>query len=56
VVCPTPPQQIVFQEYVRAVTEQHERLARLDAELRQAVTGWRLAPLVEALPGLRGLS
>ena len=27
VVCPTPAQQIVFQEYVRAVTEHTERLA-----------------------------
>jgi transposase len=55
VVCPTPPQPIVFQEYVRAVTEQHERLARLEQELRDAVTGWRLAPLVEALQALRGV-
>jgi Transposase len=30
VVCPTPAQQIVFQEYVRAVTEQHERVQRLE--------------------------
>jgi len=28
VVCPTPAQQIVFQEYVRAVTEQQERVQR----------------------------
>jgi transposase len=55
VVCPTPPQQIVFQEYVRAVTEQHERLDRLDRELRDAVAPWRLAPLVAALPALRGV-
>jgi transposase len=32
VVCPTPAQQIVFQEYVRAVTEQHERVQRLETE------------------------
>ena len=24
-VCPTAPRQILFQEYVRTVTEQHER-------------------------------
>src|SRR5262245_49316001 len=30
VVCPTPAQQIVFQEYVHAVTEQTERLHRLE--------------------------
>ena len=29
VVCPTPAQQMVFQEYVRAVTEHRERLQRL---------------------------
>jgi transposase len=37
VVCPIPAQQIVFQEYVRAVTEQHERLRRLERELHDAV-------------------
>src|SRR4029450_1233958 len=30
VVCPTPAQQIVFQEYVRAVTEHTERPGGLD--------------------------
>ena len=33
VVCPTPAQQIVFQESVRAVDEQVERMARLETEL-----------------------
>ncbi len=33
VVCPTPAQQIVFQEYVHTVTEQTERVRRLEAEL-----------------------
>src|SRR5262245_32376026 len=34
VVCPTPAQQIVFQEYVHTVSEQSERLRRLEAELQ----------------------
>jgi len=55
VVCPTPPQQIVFQEYVRAVTEQSERLQRLERELHEAVKGWRLYPVVEAIQALRGV-
>jgi transposase len=55
VVCPTPVQQIVFQEYVRAVTEQAERLERLQRELREAVTTWRLYPVVEAVQALRGV-
>ena len=55
VVCPTPPQQIVFQEYVRAVTEQHERLQRLERALHDQVRSWRLYPVVEAIQALRGV-
>jgi transposase len=55
VVCPTPTQQIVFQEYVRAVNEQTERLQRLDQELQDQVKSWRLHPVVEALQALRGV-
>jgi transposase len=55
VVCPTPAQQIVFQEYVRAVSEQAERRQRLEGELHEAVKGWRLYPVVEAVQALRGL-
>ena len=56
VVCPTPAQQIVFQEYVHAVSEQTERLGRLETELQTAVTTWRLSPVVEAVQALRGLN
>lgn len=55
VVCATRAQQIVFQEYVRAVTEQQERLQRLERELLDEVKGWRLFPVVEAIQALRGL-
>jgi transposase len=55
VVCPTPAQQIVFQEYVRAVSEQQDRLQRLEAELREQVQAWRLYPVVHALQALRGV-
>jgi transposase len=55
VVCATPAQHIVFQEYVRAVTEQTERLARLEQELTAQVQMWRLAPVVDALQALRGI-
>jgi transposase len=55
VVCATPPQQIVFQEYVRTVTEQQERLQRLETELHEAVKTWRLYPVVEAIQALRGI-
>jgi transposase len=55
VVCPTPAQQIVFQEYGRAVTEHTERLRRLEQELQERVNTWRLAPVVKALQALRGV-
>jgi transposase len=55
VVCATPAQQIVFQEYVRAVHEHTERLHRLEQELQEQVKSWRLQPVVEALEALRGV-
>ena len=55
VVCPTPAQQIVFQESVRAVDEQVDRLQRLEAELLERAPTWRLYPVVQALQALRGV-
>ena len=55
VVCPTPAQQIVFQEYLRAVSEHTERLQRLEQELKDQVQTWRLAPVVDALQARRGV-
>jgi transposase len=55
VVCPTPAQQIVFQEYVRAVSEQTDRLQRLEVELQTLVQTWHWAPVVEAIQALRGI-
>jgi transposase len=55
VVCPTPAQQMVFQEYVRAINEPTERLQRLEQELHEQVQSWRLQPVVEAMQALRGV-
>src|SRR5260370_5163257 len=55
VVCPTPAQQIVFQEYVRAASEQTDRRPRLEAELQPLVQSWRWYPVVEASQALRGV-
>jgi transposase len=55
VVCPTPAQQLVFQDYVRAVSEQTERLQRVEAELPALGQSWRWAPVVEAIQALRGV-
>jgi transposase len=55
VVCPTPAQQIVFQELLRAVDEQVDRQQRLETELQDLLPRWRLAPVVDALQALRGV-
>ena len=55
VACQTPAQQIVFQEYVRATNERHERVLRLEFELRGQVADWRMKPVVEAIQALRGV-
>lgn len=52
---PNPTQQLVFQEYVDAVTAATERVERLETALHEAVSGWRLYPVVEALQALRGV-
>jgi transposase len=53
--CPTPAQPILFQAYVRAVSEQTERLQRLESELQALVQTWRWLPVVEAIQALRGV-
>jgi transposase len=50
-----PVQQIVFQEYVNAVTAASERVERVEGNLRDAVLEWRRKPVVEALQALRGV-
>jgi transposase len=55
VVCPPPTQQLVFQEYGRAVTAHTARLQRLDQALPEPVKTWRFHPVVDALQALRGV-
>ncbi len=52
---PHAAQQIAFQEYLHAVTESGARIARLEQSLRDALSGWSLAPVVAALQALRGV-
>ena len=54
-VCPTPAQQVVFQEYLRAVDDHAARLKRIEEHLAEFLPGWRMNPLVEALQALRGV-
>jgi transposase len=51
-----PAQQIAFQEYIDAVKECSERVARLDEQIAKAADEWRWGPTVKALQALRGVS
>ena len=48
--------QIVLQEMVEAVRLAKERVVRLEKNIEEFVPDWRLAPVVEALQALRGIS
>ena len=53
--CPPPAPQRVFHAYRRAGTEPTARLARLEQALTAQGRTGRLAPVVDALPALRGV-
>ena len=53
---PLPAQQVVFQEYMHAVEEAHQRVERLTDQIRQHTATWRMAPVASALQSLRGVS
>lgn len=55
IVCPTPAQQVVFQEYLRAVDDHAARLKRIEEHLAEFLPGWRMNPVVETLQALRGV-
>jgi transposase len=50
-----PEQRIAFEEMLLAVRQAQERIARLEAAVRQAVPDWSLAEAVTALMAMRGM-
>ena len=52
----TPVQQIVLEEYVNAVKDAQRRVAGLETQMAAALPGWSLAPVVEAVQAMRGVS
>ena len=53
---PHPAQQITMHEYIAAIHEQEDRVHRLTEQIREMAATWRMAPVVEALQSLRGVS
>lgn len=52
----SPIQQIVLQEYIEAVKAARRQIDGLERQMREALAGWSLAPVVEGLMALRGIS
>ena len=48
-------QQSGFQEYLHSITESGARIQRLEQAMRDALSDWRLTPLVQALQAMRGI-
>ncbi len=51
-----PAQQIVFQEYLHAIDDAEARRDRLTRQIRERLPCWSMAPLVAALPAMRGVA
>ncbi len=51
-----PAQQIVFQDYVDAVTDAERRLKRVEEQILALVPDWSLRPVVDALQAMRGVA
>ena len=51
-----PAQQIVFQDYVDAVSDAEARVERLTTQIADLVLSWSLAPAVEAVQAMRGVA
>jgi transposase len=49
-------QQIVFQDYIHAVTDAEARVARLEAQIAELLPDWSLAPVVQAIQAMRGVA
>lgn len=52
----TPMQYIVMQEYIEAVKEAGRRVLSLEGQIRLAVRGWSLEPVLQSLMAMRGVS
>lgn len=51
-----PAQQIVFQDYVDAVSDAEARVERLTTQIADLLPSWSLASVVEAVQAMRGVA
>ena len=50
-----PAQQIVLQDYIHAIQDAEQRVARLAEQITALLPNWSLAPVVQALQAMRGV-
>ena len=48
-------QRIAFEELMLAMRQARERIERLEQAMRESMSAWSLAPVVEALQAVRGI-
>lgn len=48
-------QKVVLEEYLIAISQASERIARLTSQIELHVASWRMGPVVEALMAMRGI-
>lgn len=51
-----PAHQIVLQEYIDAVDDAAQRLTRIEGQIKALTPAWSLAPVVQAIQAMRGVS
>ena len=51
-----PAHQIVLQEYIAAVDDAADRLARIEGQIQDLIPEWTMAPVVMAIQAMRGVS
>ena len=51
-----PAQQIVLQDYIHAIQDAEQRVARLAEQITALLPSWSLAPVVRALQAMRGVA
>jgi len=51
-----PAQQIVFEDYIHAVTDAERRIDRLTRQIVELLPDWSMAPIVRAIQAMRGVA
>jgi transposase len=51
-----PAHHILLEENLAAIRDSQDRLSRLEQQIKKLLPGWTLAPVVQAIQAMRGVS